>query len=83
MGNQRYIAAFDIQKNESTYELVSIEDFNIKNISFPLYAMDDSTLVSYIDNYIYEIMKDKDLLDSAATEHLSNDGVVLCLYKIK
>ncbi|MDR1373011.1 MAG: hypothetical protein LBJ17_07870 [Dysgonamonadaceae bacterium] len=59
------------------------ENFNIKNINFPLYAMDDSMLVSYIDNYMYEKMKDKDLLDPGAREHLSNDGGVLCLYKIK
>jgi hypothetical protein len=83
MSNQRYIAAFEIQKNELTYELISRENFNVENINLPLYATDDSILVSYIDNYFYEIMKDKDLLDAKTTEHLSNDGVALCLYKLK
>jgi hypothetical protein len=70
IGNQKYIAVFDIQKNESAYELITPENCNIKNINFPFYAMDDSIVVSYIDKFMYEIMKDKDLLDAATTEHL-------------
>jgi hypothetical protein len=78
-----YLAVFDIQKNELTYELMTPENFNIKNINFPLYAMNDSILVSYIDYSMYEVVKDKDMVDSNTATHLSNDGVVLCLYKIK
>jgi hypothetical protein len=83
IGNQKCLAVFDLEKNESTYELITPENCNFKNINFPVCAMDGSILVSYIDNYFYEIMKDKDLLDAKTTEHLSNDGVALCLYKLK
>jgi hypothetical protein len=45
--------------------------------------MNDSILVSFIDYSMYEVVKDKTLLDSKVVEHLSNDGVALCLYKLK
>jgi hypothetical protein len=82
VGNQKYLAVFDIQKNELAYELMTPANFQIKNINFPLYAMNDSILVSYINYPMYEAVKDKILLDSKTIEHLSNDGVALCLYKI-
>lgn len=83
IGNQKCLAVFDRQKNESACEVITPENCNIRNINFPLCAMDDSILVSHIDKFLYEIMKDKDLLDSKTAEHLSNDGIVLCLYKLK
>jgi hypothetical protein len=83
IGSQQYFSVFDIQKNELTYELRTPENFNIKNINFPLCAMDDAVLVSYIDFSMYEVTKDKDLLDDGTKEHLLNDGVALCLYKLK
>jgi hypothetical protein len=83
IGNQKYLAVFDLNRNEYAYELITPENCNVKNINFPLCAVDNSILVSYIDNFMYGIMKDKDLLDSKVIEHLSNDGVALCLYKLK
>ncbi|MDR2025999.1 MAG: 6-bladed beta-propeller, partial [Prevotellaceae bacterium] len=70
--NKQRLAVFDIQKNKLTYELITPEKFNIKNINFPLYAMNDSILVSFIDYSMYEVAKDKTLLDSKVIEHLSN-----------
>jgi hypothetical protein len=83
IGNQKYIAAFDIENNKSSYELITPENYTIENINFPLYAMNDSILVSYIDYSLYDLMKDKISFPPQIVEHLSKEGVALCLYKIK
>ncbi|MDR1582941.1 MAG: 6-bladed beta-propeller [Prevotellaceae bacterium] len=49
MENQKYIAVFDRVNNTSTYEALTPENFSTEHVNFPLYAINDSIIISYID----------------------------------
>ncbi|MDR1372735.1 MAG: 6-bladed beta-propeller [Dysgonamonadaceae bacterium] len=83
IGNAKGLAVFDTETGQSTYELIKPDNFDIKKVNFPLFAMNDSVIVSYIDENIYGVIKDKVSFDLETTLHLSEGGVVLCLYEIE
>jgi hypothetical protein len=81
--DQKYIAVFDCENNTLTYELLSPDNFSIENINFPLCAMNDSLIVSYIDSNLYDDIKDRFSVNSEIDNHLLNGGAIICLNKIK
>jgi len=79
--NKQCIAVYDIANNRSTYEVVSPENFSVDNVNLPLYAISDSHIVSYLDGNVFYLVKDFSI-NQELDVHLSNGGIVLCLYEI-
>ena len=82
MNDKRCIAVYDIANNRSTYEVISPENFSVDNVNLPLYAISDSHIVSYLDGNVFYLVKDFSI-NPELDAHLSNGGIVLCLYEIK
>jgi hypothetical protein len=83
MENHKYIAVFDRANNTSSYEVLSVENFSIEHVEFPVCALNDSIIVSYIDSNIYYDIKDQFSINPEIDNHLMNGGAIICLNKIK
>jgi hypothetical protein len=81
--DKKGIAVFNRENGAMTYETLTPDNFSISNINFPLCAMNDSVIVSYLDSNLYDAIKDNFSVNAEIDSHLSNGGAILCLYKIK
>ncbi|MDR1223469.1 MAG: hypothetical protein LBL07_11415 [Tannerella sp.] len=83
INDKKGIAVFNCENGTLTYEAFTPDNLSVKNVNFPLCAMNDSVIVSYIDSNLYGAIKGSFSVDAETDDHLSNGGAVLCLYKIK
>jgi hypothetical protein len=83
MENQKYITVFDRVNNTSTYEALTPENFSIEHVNFPLCAINDSIIVSYIDSNLYDAIKDRISVNPEIDNHLMNGGAIICLNTIR
>jgi hypothetical protein len=83
INDKKGIAVFNCENGTLTYEAFTPDNLSVKNVNFPLCAMNDSIIVSYIDSNLYDAIKDNFSVDAEIDNHLSNGGAILCLYEIK
>ncbi len=80
MGRNKGLFLYDISNNEFQVEEYSVKDFNHTKAIIPLYTLNDSTIISYMDYEIYSATSEKELLSEDMKKHLENGGYVITVF---
>ena len=71
-------------KNKIFYQnILKPDNYSHKNINTPILAIDDATIVSYLEPSVLEYDTDKDELPERVKAHLEKSGIVLVRYHLK
>ena len=74
---------YDLNKKVFYQNILNPANFSHKNINTPILAIDDATIVSYLEPSVLEYDTDKDELPEEVKAHLEKSGIVLVRYHLK
>lgn len=72
----------DLSNKEIQFKEFSVNNFTHLELGVPIYTLDDSIVVSYIDYEMYSASRDSDIFSDNEKKHLERGGVILSFFKI-
>lgn len=82
-GNNKALMVYNLKKGKSFLQKFDMNSISVKNLYEPLYTLNDSTIVSYLDNQVYALAKDNATLGDDIKKHVGIGGYVLSLFTLK
>ena len=74
---------YDLNKKIFYQNILKPDNYSHKNINAPILAIEDATIVSYLEPGMLEYDTDKDELPEEVKAHLEKSGIVLVRYHLK
>ena len=82
-GNTKALVNIDTKQNQCFMKLLKEFNINMTDPYLPLSVQNDSVIVSYLNDGIYNVINKDYKLNDDIIEHLEEGGTVLCFYHIK
>lgn len=80
---QKQVAVFDLEAGTAAHEELRPDRFAVENVNFPLCAVGDSVVVSYLDANLYDAIREGFSAGPEVDGHLAAGGAVICLFGVK
>lgn len=79
-GDKKAFVDVDIKKCKSSMKLLQENDFNITDPYIPLFVTNDSVIVSYLNQGVYDIIHKNYNIEEKFIKHMEQGGTILCFY---
>ena len=82
-GNTKALVNIDTKQGQCYMKLLKEYNFSMTDPYLPLTVINDSVIVSYLNDGIYNVINKDYLLDEKTVKHLEEGGTILCFYHLK
>lgn len=82
-GNTKALVNIDTKQNQCYMKLLKEYNINMTDPYLPLTVINDSIIISYLNDGIYNAINKNYSLDKETIKHLEEGGTILCFYHLK